>query len=114
MKLQDHDRARLAADLEKRFAESGINYSELSKLSGVHASQVHRICSGKFRTLSHSVVQICKILGVAEPSAAHGEDVPDPDQARIERTAIALWDRTHEDADRIVGLLRQLSELRRS
>ncbi|NOT39075.1 MAG: helix-turn-helix domain-containing protein [Alphaproteobacteria bacterium] len=113
MKLQDQDRTRLKVALARRFADSGLNYSDIARISNVHASQVHRICSGRFQTLSHNVVQVCKALGLDEPPFGKTK-MTDPDQARIESTAVALWDRSREDADRIVRLLRQLSDLRRS
>lgn len=47
-----------------------MNWSiaDLSRVSGVEASQVSKICAGKFRFINASVLQICITLGVKAES----------------------------------------------
>lgn len=87
-----------------------MSYADIGRLSGVHSSQVSRICRGEFRTLSSNVMQICKALNVDET----GRFEIAADQQRLEAGVIAVWDRTPQDARRILRFLRQLGELRRT
>ena len=98
--------------IEAKLAEMDTTYSDIASATTVHPSQVSRICRGQFRTISHSVVQICNFLGI------DGYDVPelgktnDLHQNRLKRAVLAIWDHTPEDANRIVRLLRQIAALR--
>lgn len=87
-----------------------MSYAEIGRVAGVHGSQVSRICRGEFRSLSSNVMQICKILHVD----GAGEVEVAADQQRLEAGVIAVWDRTPQDARRILKFLRQLGELRRT
>jgi len=55
-------------------------------------------------------MQICKALNVDET----GRFEIAADQQRLEAGVIAVWDRTPQDARRILRFLRQLGELRRT
>ncbi len=65
--------------LQKRISrartERNLSYADLANMARVHASQVNRICSGDFKTFSHNVVQICKILKVKVPRLEEEEDM---------------------------------------
>src|SRR3546814_20766943 len=58
--------AKIAASKDAK----GFSHAEIGRISNVHPSQVGRICDGGFRTFSHNVVQICKVLDVAIPRLA--------------------------------------------
>jgi len=99
--------AFLAGRLEASRREKGLSYSLLAKISGVDVSQVHRICRGRFRTLSHNVVKICNVLQV-EPPEADLRNIPgegDYDGERLVSELFATWDHTSAGADRLVDLL---------
>ncbi|WP_375455981.1 helix-turn-helix domain-containing protein [uncultured Methylobacterium sp.] len=122
MKLSPEARDSLRRQLVERVEQSGSSYSVLAAKARVDPSQVSRICRGEFRTMSHNVVQICIALGidttalVEAPSAEH-PSASSGSPTRIEailREIDLLWDKTPEDAARIVRLLRDLRELRRS
>jgi hypothetical protein len=118
MRLQPDQIAELSAKIEQAMGDKPWNFSALAARlpegSKVHVSQVSRICRGKFRTLSGNVVQVCKALNVSlDGVVSPPPRSTDPLQREIERNALALWDRTPEGADRVVRLLRQLSEFRR-
>ena len=113
MTLQAETASRLRAEIERRAKELDINYSELGRQTGIHQSQVSRICNGNFRTFSHSVMLICNALKVDLDAIERPQVAAGSAAARVQNSAMALWDGTIEDADRIVQLLGQLSELRR-
>lgn len=64
MKLNEND--AIALGLRLCVAREARNWSiaELSRVSGVEASQVSKICAGKFRFINASVLQICMTLGI--------------------------------------------------
>lgn len=113
MKLQAEIAAKLKADIADAVRKSGLSYSDIARAATIDTSQASRICRGQFSTFSGSVLQVCKVLGVGTDMAAGGA-APDPHRSRIEAGVLELWDRSPEDADRIVRLLRQLTELRRT
>jgi transcriptional regulator with XRE-family HTH domain len=114
MKLSAHAREKLARAIRERIKELGWNYSQISLQAGVDASQVSRICRGNFKTPSFNVMQVCAALGIDWKEAESAESNADLDQRRIEKSVIAIWDRSPKDADRLVKLLKDLAELRRS
>ena len=59
-----------------------------------------------------SVVQICMFLGVKIYDVPELGKTNDLHQKRLKRAVLEIWDRTPEDADRIVRLLRQIAALR--
>jgi len=60
--------------------------------------------------MSSNVMQICKALHIDDS----GKFEVAADQQRLEAGVIAVWDRTPQDARRILRFLRQLGELRRT
>ena len=111
MKLGNEAREKLAATIKARVAERAESFTEIGLRAGVHASQASRICRGHFRTASHNVVQICKALGIPlEGVNPAGE--PANHQRKLEAAVVAVWDRSPEDADRIVRVLRELKAFR--
>jgi len=104
MKLSVESREELIRKLSAKVAEGALSLAEISRISGVHESQTSRIIGGKFKTLSASVMQICRTLGV-DPDA-------DPVAMRLNGALYRLWDGSPEDADRIVRVLDGLANLR--
>jgi hypothetical protein len=114
MKLTAKAREELATHIERRQAELSISCAEIARRADVDPAQTSRICNGQFRTASANLVRICNILGVDSPHLpAH---IPDADAHRrmLEAGVLEIWDRTPQDARRILKLLRQLAELRRT
>ncbi|WP_158235433.1 helix-turn-helix transcriptional regulator [Caulobacter sp. FWC2] len=111
MKLSVKSRENLARQLREVIKEREVTYAEIASLSGVHPSQVSRICRGEFKTASANLVQICTALGLAEDRST--SPAPNPSRQLLEKSIGALWDQTPEDADRLLKLMRQLAELRR-
>jgi hypothetical protein len=114
MKLTAEARENLAAAIKDRVAEVPESIGEIAALANVDPSQASRICRGQFKTASHNVVRICSVIGVLTEGVAVPSAVPGPsrDQRRIEATVVALWDRSPDDADRLVRFLRNLQALR--
>lgn len=111
MKISEESRALLASAIAAKVAEDGLSFAEVARKTGVHESQVSRICRGEFKTRSHNVMQICMLLGIDLFGGASGGRADAVRQ--FDRTLLELWDKTPEDARRIVALLRQLADLRR-
>lgn len=84
----------------------------IGEISGVHPSQVGRICRGEFKTISHNVVQVCKALGLKMESAALREAGDDLGWLKLESSLRNLWDETPEGADRIARVLQTIGALR--
>lgn len=112
MKLSPETTRKLKVDIAAKHAECGLSYSEIGRISQVHTSQVSRICRGKFSTLSHNVVQVCKALGLPMETAAVTARGEDAYARELTSKVLALWDRTPADAERLSRLLGQLAELR--
>lgn len=111
MKLGNEAREKLVATIAARVAERPESFAEIGRQAGVHASQASRICRGKFKTASYNVVQICKVLGVPL-ERVKSEREPSNHQRKLEAAVVAVWDRSPEDADRIVRVLRELKAFR--
>lgn len=114
MKLDLTSSEKLKSSIWNRYEASGLSYSEIGRVAGVHPSQVSRICRGEFRTLSHNVVQVCRALGVEVETVSLDMPTEDPLARRLERSVLEVWDRTPADAERLVRFLRHLAELRRA
>lgn len=97
---------RLASRLQGRLYELGLSKAELARQSGVHPSQVGRVLSGHGQRLSQNVLQICNVLGI-DPNVDAADD-----RARISEAALSIWDGSHEGANAIVGMLRQLARIK--
>ena len=104
-------------DLKRRIVaakeQKGLSNAALASLADVDASQVSRICSGSFATISANVVQICKALGLRVESVHVAPGLSDAGWARMEASLRSLWDRTPADAERISTLLNDVARLRR-
>ncbi len=94
--------------------EKGLSNAALALLAGVDASQVSRICSGSFATVSANVVQICKALELRVESVHVASEATEAGWAKMEASLKSLWDRTPADAERISTLLRNVARLRRN
>lgn len=103
--------SELASRLRDRCGELRLSKAEIARRSGVHPAQVGRILQGKHRRISENVLRICKVLAV---DAGLAGDVADHDRARIAESALAIWDGTHEDAEVIVELLRNIARVKGS
>ena len=95
----------IAADLAKARSEMSLSNAEIGRISGVHPSQVGRICEGNFKTFSHNVVQVCNALGVTVPQMKSRHVAQDPSWAKVERSIRKLWDATPEGARSITRML---------
>ena len=112
MKIPPKARDKLAELIDKKVSNSGLSFSEIGKLADVDAAQTSRICRGQFKTLSANVRQICITLDI-NPEKAIGESgTIDAQKRRLMRGVMAIWDKTPEDADRIVKLLKEIENLR--
>ena len=101
----DDLRQRLRFALKKQ----RLTAAQIGRLAGVHPSQVGRICRGEFRTMSHNVVQICRVLGldpaVAKPTAR------DAAWAQVERNLQELWEESPDRAKRMAKLMEAMTKL---
>lgn len=97
--------------LEQSRRLSELSNAEISRISGVHQSQVGRICAGQFKTFSFSVVQICKVLEVALPQANTPIVDADPSWAEVQLSIRKLWDETPEGAKAIAKMIDAVAKL---
>ena len=92
--------------------EKGMSNAEIGRIARVHSSQVSRICSGNFKTLSHNVEQVCKVLDVRiaglEPKIGEMDSVWAQAQSSMRR----IWDETPEGAMAITRILDAIGELK--
>ena len=105
-------------DLKRRIIaakeQKGLSNAALASLANVDPSQVSRICSGSFATISANVVQICKALGLQVESVHVASGPSEAGWAWMEASLRSLWDRTPADAERISTLLKDVARLRRN
>jgi transcriptional regulator with XRE-family HTH domain len=121
MKLGLKSSKILSEKMEKQREAAGLSYSDLAAAAGVHHSQVSRICRGQFVTLTGNVLQICVALGI-DPHLLKPDAELLPSEHLVEQklrnkvveSALAMWDRTPEGADRLVRLFGDLVDLARS
>jgi len=112
MKINRKASSKLKKDIQDSLATNGLKVSEIARLAKVDAGQTSRICRGQFTTLSYNVVEICKVLGVRVQYVALPIEQAAAYETLITQTALDVWDKTPEDAERIISLLRQLSAFR--
>ena len=102
-------------DLRKRLRSARkkkrLTDTEIGRLAGVHPSQVGRILRGDFRTLSHNVVQVCRVLGIELATVATAADTRDAAWSRLEESVRKLWDETPEGARKIAKMIEAIAEL---
>ena len=125
MKLEVAAVPALSEALRRRRGEMRLSNGEIARRSGADPSQVSRVLAGEFRTLSHNVVRICKVLGVDPGPATAAGGGPAPSGAlesvpasqdldgRLRDGLLSVWDRTPADAGRLAAFLEQLAVLRR-
>lgn len=114
MKIDNKTRGKLVAEIQQRAADLRLSYSDIARSAEVDVSQVSRICRGQFKTVSQNVVQICKALGLKMEAPQEALPTSDPHFQRLQKGLYRLWDRTPEDAERLIKLLAQLAEIRKA
>jgi transcriptional regulator with XRE-family HTH domain len=104
MKLNENDAIAFGLRLITARQERGWSIATLARRSGVEASQVSKICAGKFRFLNASVMQICTTLDVyPEPKAERqGGD------RRVTDEVAAAWAAARPHAVLLADLLDRL------
>ena len=112
MKLDDSSREKLAFKIRGAAAASSLSYAEIARTSRVHTSQVSRICRGQFKTLSHNVLQICKVIGLETEVVKSAEVTKNQHARKLTQSILGVWDQTPADAKRIERFLRDLAQLR--
>lgn len=111
MKPTSKQLSELHKRISRKFAKSELSKADLGRLANVHPSQVGRICTGDFKTISNNVVQICKILKVRVPKVA--EDIEmDTEWAKANASLRRIWDHTPEGAAIIRRVLDAIADLR--
>lgn len=109
MKPTSKQLSELHKRISKKFAKSELSKADLGRLANVHPSQVGRICNGDFKTISNSVVQICKILKVKVPKIAEEIEM-DTEWAKANASLRRIWDNTPEGAAIIRRLLDAIAD----
>jgi predicted XRE-type DNA-binding protein len=113
MKATEKQISALHAQIVAARAQCALSDAEIGEISGVHPSQVSRICRGKFKTISHNVMQICNTLGRAVDSLPREPTGETASWAKIEASLRSLWDRTPEGAEKLVRVLDTIGALRK-
>lgn len=108
MKLNENDAIALGLRLSAARRARNWSIAELSRASGVEASQVSKVCAGKFRFINASVMQICITLG-AMPEAVPA--LPATDLVLVDDLA-AAWAAARPNAVLLGDLLDRLAGLR--
>ena len=95
-----------------RYQAQALSYAEIGRMAKVDQSQVWRICTGEFRTISNNVVQVCKVLGVQVETVQTGPVDDGASWRRLETSLRNLWDQTPKGAKRIIRILDSMAEWR--
>lgn len=111
MKPTSKQLSELHKRISRKFAKSRLSKADLGRLANVHPSQVGRICTGNFKTISNNVVQVCKILKVRVPKVDQ-ECEMDTEWARANASLRRIWDHTPEGAAIIRRVLDAIADLR--
>ncbi len=116
MKPNREERENLARRIKTAYGKKSLSISEISELSRVDPGQTSRILSGKFKTVSWNVLQICTVLGV-DP---HGDEAADAISAeagiawtKLQESVRRAWDRTPQGAERLVRVIEAVAEIGR-
>jgi hypothetical protein len=112
MKATTQELADLRARISAARSETTLNNEEIGTKSGVHPSQVSRIVRGEFKTLSHNVVQVCKVLGLKFETVRRPATRADASWSRLERSVRRLWDNSPNGAARLTTLLNTIADLK--
>lgn len=113
MKLNEKERDRLAERISLRRDQLGYTDAMLSRLSGVHASQISRICRADFRTISSNVLQICNVLALAIEPPEQDDRPADSDWIKIEDAVRRAWDETPDGAAKLVRVMEAIAAISR-
>src|SRR3546814_3415524 len=103
MKATAEQLASLKVRIAEADAREGLSRAEIGRLSKVHPSQVGRICSGEFKTISNNVVQVCKVLGLNLETVTAPATKADASWSRLEASVRGIWDNTDRKRTRRVG-----------
>ena len=114
MKLRSDKIDSLARRIDGKRRKHGLSYADLARMSGVHPSQVQRICHADFRTLGSNVMQICTVLGIDSPCGVTIGATTDPHWLELQRTVRMAWDGTPSGASAITELIRAAVAFRKS
>jgi hypothetical protein len=110
MKLSRADIAEVGRQLRSALEKQRLTVTEVGRLARVHPSQVGRICRGEFRTKSHNVVQVCRVLGL-EPAATRPATAMDAAWAQLERDLEKLWEASPNRARQMAKLMDAMAKL---
>jgi transcriptional regulator with XRE-family HTH domain len=110
MKLSRAEIEDLRQRLHFALKKQRLTAVEIGRLAGVHSSQVGRICRGEFRTMSHNVVEICRVLGL-DPKVEAPATKADAAWAQVERNLRELWEESPDRARRMAKLMETITKL---
>lgn len=113
MKLDEKERRRLAERISLRRDQLGYSDAMLSRLSGVHASQISRICRADFRTISSNVLQICNALALPIVPPIRDDRPATDDWVKIEDAVRRAWDQTPDGAIKLVRVMEAIAAMNR-
>ncbi len=111
MKPSDKQIHRLREDISSALAQQQLSLADIARTTGVHASQVSRICAGEFRTFSNNVVQICNALSVKVPRFEEADET-NTEWVKVQASLRRIWDETPEGAATIRRMLDAIADLR--
>jgi len=110
MKLSRAEIEDLRRRLRFALKKQRLTAAEIGRLAGVHPSQVGRICRGEFRTMSHNVVEICRVLGL-DPHETRPATKSDAAWAQLERNLRERWEESPDRARRMAKLMEAMTRL---
>lgn len=110
MKPTSKQLSDLRRRISSRYAKCRLSNADIGRLAAVHPSQVGRICSGDFKTISNNVVQICRVLKVKVPKISE-ESGMDNEWAQANASLRRIWDQTPEGAVIIRRVLDAIADL---
>jgi transcriptional regulator with XRE-family HTH domain len=111
MKPSRGDTEDLRRRLQSARKKQQLTVTDIGRLARVHPSQVGRILRGEFRTMSHNVAQICRVLGIEPAPVGRPAIKRDATWALLERNLQLLWDGSPRRARQIARLLGALAKL---
>lgn len=110
MKLNIGQVEDLARRVEQSRRDKGLTHDEIARSLALNQSQVSRVCAGNFASVNETVMRICIFLDVP----LLGWTFPvDSDEYRLTAGILGIWNRTPEDAKRLLRLLQSVGEIRR-
>ena len=111
MKPTNKQLCELQKRISSKYAMSKLSKADLGRLASVHPSQVGRICTGDFKTISNNVVQVCRVLKVKVPKVDEEIEI-DTEWAKANASLRRIWDHTPEGAAIIRRILDAIADLR--